>query len=138
MFGEPAATVETSIEIAYYARILSYMDSSNALVERDFDEWNSKTELIVPDCIPLLTTGNIVSGNHQYYPYDMITLRDARTGSILIFVSSPSNISVGIIDVMPDGQNISLRIDENNAVILLGGDSDGDLLSQIYLSIIDN
>lgn len=138
LFNSPAATVETVVEIAYYAQILSYLDSANTVTARDFDEWNRNTELSVPDYTPLLTSGSIVSGNHRYYPYNIITLRELETGSILVFLSSPSDISAATTDSMPDGQKISIRIYGKDAVLLLAGNTDRDLLSMTYLSIIDD
>ncbi len=137
LFRKPAGTVESAVEIAFYAQILSHLDSANTVTEPDYHRWANGTGFKVLDCTPLLTSDNIVSGNHEYYPYRLTTLRDVETQSILIFLSSPAVIPPGNIYTLPNGREISIRTDGDCAVMLLGS-TDSDLLSGTYLSIIDN
>jgi hypothetical protein len=105
LFRNPSATMTDIGEIAIHASALSMSDSA----------WYGTCWL--PDWIEPPIPGEIAFGLHDVFPYKLFTIRDVRTGDILVDIRS--SIAVSLDENTPENHQITAILKDTGAMVLI-------------------
>lgn len=107
LFRKPSSTISDIGEIAIRASMLSLFDSVWSGNWWIFEE----IEPPLPGCVAF--------GTHDYYPYKLITARDARTGDVLVKILSPLNLPPNPDFVTHRNFHITGIVQDTDALVII-------------------
>ena len=109
LFRKPATTFTNLEEIAIHASELSKTDSA----------WSGSWWMY--DRIESPLPGCVAFGTHDFYPFQLITARDTRTGDVLVRIVSKLSISIppGAGRVSPQNHCFTSNVNDSGALVLM-------------------
>lgn len=118
MFRKPAATIVRLDEIAILAAEVSERDS---LWMGDNTFFNSQ----------LPAPGTVAFGSHEYFPYQLTTVRDAASGDVMVMITS----RLSIPSVRPQNTStysFKTAVDDGKVYVLMHDGSNGSWPARLF------
>lgn len=106
-FRKPASTLSDIAEIARHAFVLSLSDSV----------WSGGRWMLKGIEPPL--SGDVAFGAHDYYPYKLFTVRDVRTGDILLRINSQFNLSLNARENASGDLHITTVVRNKDVLVIM-------------------